>query len=541
MTPSSRRAALVAAAFLLALGAFGYRLERAGIAGGYVDPVGRIAAQDEATYSHTALRMARDGKWLAPRFLGRLALYKPPMVFWLPAASVRALGASRAALRLPALLAGAAAAAILFAWVLGAAGLLPAIAAWLLFVSDPIAHRLARMNLTDTLLLVFIAGAMAVLARDPGMAKRWSAPAFGALAGLAILTKGIAGLLAPISLVLYRMAAPRGKRPPLMRLAEVSAAGALVALPWHLYQLAAHTQWFWAEYVRDEIVFWGTGAPPQTSAEPQAWFYLRRLWGIDPFLCLAAAAAAPWFAAAAWRGRDARARIAAAWLAASAAALLGFQYRNAAYLLALVPPLALLAVAWTPLARGRVGMAAVAALAVLFVIKADRADAAWGLPYGNGFDVPSGPALRAYCERGRDRDLIVLHPNDEFLSAVLPLARVRYLYIVPGGYRDPRALDFRALGIVVTAQEFLARQAGNRMLEEWNGDTAPWGTTIIAASSQEVERVVAASPGADFFLPEGLAPAQTPGHERFPAPPGRVFLLSRQAGRTAEAVSGCGL
>ncbi|MBI4876550.1 MAG: hypothetical protein HY822_18085, partial [Acidobacteria bacterium] len=55
--------------FVVALALFGLRVEQAGIAYGWVDPVGRIAAQDEALYSHTALRMARHGEWLTPRFL----------------------------------------------------------------------------------------------------------------------------------------------------------------------------------------------------------------------------------------------------------------------------------------------------------------------------------------------------------------------------------------------------------------------------------------------------------------------------------------
>jgi 4-amino-4-deoxy-L-arabinose transferase-like glycosyltransferase len=67
MRKSWRLAALVFAAALALLG-FG-----AGRAG--------IAARDEALYSHTALRMARQGDWLTPRFLDRLALYKPPAVY----------------------------------------------------------------------------------------------------------------------------------------------------------------------------------------------------------------------------------------------------------------------------------------------------------------------------------------------------------------------------------------------------------------------------------------------------------------------------
>src|SRR5262245_44015743 len=77
---------------LLALACLLPRAARVGLAGDYVDPIGRITAQDEALYSHSAIAMATQGDWLTPRFMDRLALYKPPMLIWAAAASIRALG-----------------------------------------------------------------------------------------------------------------------------------------------------------------------------------------------------------------------------------------------------------------------------------------------------------------------------------------------------------------------------------------------------------------------------------------------------------------
>jgi hypothetical protein len=73
------------------------------------------------------------------------------------------------------------------------------------------------------------------------------------------------------------------------RLAALVFAAAVI-LPWHIYQLATHPRWFWAEYIQDEIFLGGAGAPPQTSTENHAWFYLRRMALTDPWLCLAAMA-----------------------------------------------------------------------------------------------------------------------------------------------------------------------------------------------------------------------------------------------------------
>src|SRR5674476_364647 len=94
------RRALCAVA-LLALACLLVRAARVGLAGDYIDPISKISAQDEALYAHSAIAMARQGEWLTPRFMGRYALYKPPLLVWLAAASSKLLGVSRLSLRLP--------------------------------------------------------------------------------------------------------------------------------------------------------------------------------------------------------------------------------------------------------------------------------------------------------------------------------------------------------------------------------------------------------------------------------------------------------
>ena len=94
------RRALCAVA-LLALACLLLRAARVGLAGDYIDPISKITAQDEALYSHSAIAMAREGAWLTPRFMGRYALYKPPLLVWTAGVSAKLLGISRLSLRLP--------------------------------------------------------------------------------------------------------------------------------------------------------------------------------------------------------------------------------------------------------------------------------------------------------------------------------------------------------------------------------------------------------------------------------------------------------
>jgi hypothetical protein len=521
-----------------ALALFGFGVGRAGIASGWVDPVAKIAAQDEAVYSHTALGMARQGDWLTPRFLGRLALYKAPALYWFSGLSVKLAGPSRVALRMPSLVAAALIALAVFAWTRRLAGPIAGLAAALLWVLNPLAHTLARMNLTDMPLAAWTVGALAALAADPALGRKRSAVLAGVCSGMAVLTKGVAGLLPLLMLAAWWIAARREQRPAAGRLILAAVIAAAVSLPWHCYQLAAHPRWFWAEYIRDEIFFWGAGAPPQTTAESQAWFYVRRAALTDPLLlCLAVTAGA----AAAWR-RQAEARLPAVWIATVAAAVLAFRYRNIAYLLPAVPALAILAGAYLPLWRGRTGAVALAALAALVPVKAWQGDRAWGLPFYRG-TVPSGQVLASYCEMGRPSELIVVSPDDEFLSAALPLERVRYVFLMPAGYHDRRALDFHYLGIVVSVDEFLRlpelAPVFSRRLREWNQERdAPIATSIVARSEEEIRRLIEHSPERDFLVPNRFVSAE---HEIRAAPPARLLLLARTGAGAARFRAGCGL
>jgi hypothetical protein len=55
------------AVVLLALACLLPRAARVGLAGDYVDPIGKITAQDEALYAHSAIAMSQPhGDWLTP-------------------------------------------------------------------------------------------------------------------------------------------------------------------------------------------------------------------------------------------------------------------------------------------------------------------------------------------------------------------------------------------------------------------------------------------------------------------------------------------
>ena len=157
--------------------------------------------------------------------------------------------------------------------------------------------------------------------------------------------------------------------------------------------------------------------------------------------------------------------------------------------------------------------------------------------------MPSVKALAWYCQLSRASELILVSPGDEFLSAVLPLNRVRYLFLTGEGRPDRRALDLGHLGVVVTVDEFpRLPELGpvfSARLREWNQEAGtPIATAIVARSEGEIRDLIQRSPERDFLVPASMTSS---AHEIVAAPPSRLFLLSRGGTRLAQQGGGCGL
>src|ERR1051325_1076339 len=146
------RAAFCAVA-VLALACLLLRSARVGLAGDYVDPISKVKAQDESLYAHSAIRMATQGGWLTPLFMGRYALYKPPLLIWAAALPARIFGVSRLALRLPVALMCSMAVGLVFLWAAELRSWQAGASAALLMISNHLWHVLGGMSMTDGLLV----------------------------------------------------------------------------------------------------------------------------------------------------------------------------------------------------------------------------------------------------------------------------------------------------------------------------------------------------------------------------------------------------
>src|SRR5579875_868121 len=518
-----KRLPQLALVFVLAALWDGHGIERRSLTQDYVDPVSRIAAQDEGEYGHEAVRMALNGGWLTPLYMGRYRLNKPPLLQWLAAASVRAFGIHAWPLRLPSLLAASGTMTLVFWVVWRMHSLAAALFAVLLLASSHLFYVFSHLAMTDMLLAFFVVLLLAILLLDPALERGSSLLLFGVAVGGAILTKGAAGAVPLVALVLL------GRR--WSRAMKALAIAAAIVLPWYLYQLIVHPRWFWAEYVLTQHFAIGVAAPPQYSSENHLFFYARRLFLMDPVLTLAALLALPLIPRI-WKKRPA----AVVFPAVLLLALFAFRYRSAYYVLPLLPALAVLAGEAFAAVPARIQMVLATAVLACTVVKTAYPAATWGIPAAIEQPPPINTALESYCSQHRAADLILIASDDQLFASVLPLYHLRYCLLAkpPSGTAHP-PLDFAALGISVTVPEF------NRLpelLPLWRArlagfglpSTAPVGTVITAGSMAEVQDLIAAHPDVDFWIPASILRglSLTLVHRLEPAA-GGFFLLAPDA------------
>jgi len=115
---------------------------------------------DEGRYSEIAREMIETGNWLVPHFWYLPHLDKPPMTYWLVAASMKLFGQNEWAVRLPLALAGIS--GVWAAWLLGCSIGGRRVGLWsaLILQSSLLYFVMARMLTPDIFLTQFVAWAM---------------------------------------------------------------------------------------------------------------------------------------------------------------------------------------------------------------------------------------------------------------------------------------------------------------------------------------------------------------------------------------------
>lgn len=490
-----------AAVFLFASVVLSFNVWSTSIANGWVDPILHLGAQDEATYTHEAIRMLTVGDWMTPTLLGRWVLEKPPLLMWLSAVSMKLFGISPFAARMPALLAGALVTALCFRMAQASRSTLAGLAAALLCLTNQLLFTMSRHLMTDIVLTASLVAALNALAQDPELSRRHSQIAFTLGIAAGILTKSLAGLLPAFAALLFAVVNGEGLALRVRRTALLTGAAIGIASPWFLYQLIAHRDWFLADMGFQILT---VGVKTHVS-ENHALFYLRRLLYAAPVgLVLYATATPAWITAL--RRRQALPLLLGCYVVVLSAALLMFRFESETYLTPLLPVLILIAAIYSPLIGGRFAVAAVAALAVVFCIKAINPEEPWGISYDAGSTVPVAAALSQYCEEHRGNGLYILDIEDQLYAMALPLARVSYGWIDPGNSITAIRPHLEYLGILRHAGAPPNTAFYAARLQAWGlNSTEPLGTGIIARSTDELVEFVLSHHENDFVVSPEIA------------------------------------
>lgn len=198
---------------------------------------------DEGRYVGVALEMLRSGDWLVPTLDGLPYLHKPPLFYWITAATLSLGGVQPLAARAAPLL-GACAMVLWVAWFAGR-WLSARWAAWAPWVlaTMPMTYLAAQYANLDMLVAACITGAVLLLAdallRDSDDRGSRGLVVWGwAVMALGVLAKGLIGVVLPLATIalwlLARPGARSGARAALRRLLpwQGLVLFAALALPW---------------------------------------------------------------------------------------------------------------------------------------------------------------------------------------------------------------------------------------------------------------------------------------------------------------------
>ena len=249
----------------------------------------RLAITDDgdALYAGVAKEMLRRGDWVTPYADGVRFLDKPPLMYWLMAASYAAFGVSEFSARLPSVLAVVGTTLLLFFTGRKAGGEPAGLISGLAFAFSVGTFLLTRMVFPDILfvflLTLSIHGFLDWYMDD----RRPLLPAmlfYGGLAG-AVLTKGLIGIVFPAAVVLIFVAWHREWA--VLREFHVLSGSLLflaVALPWHIIAAQRNSGFLWHYFVNEHLLrFLGRRQPFDYESIPLLVFWALILLFLFPW------------------------------------------------------------------------------------------------------------------------------------------------------------------------------------------------------------------------------------------------------------------
>lgn len=388
---------------------------------------------DEATYAEVAHEAVASGHYVNLTWNRAPYLKKPPLLFWMEAASLKMLGESEMAIRAPSVLMGLGTIILIYLIASDAfdrrAGFFAALVplGFYFFVA-----RGGREAATDAPLLFF--SALSVFAMMRSRRARWWMLLAGGACGMAILSKGLAGTIPAIVAVIAIVWVPGLHEGGILSLVRFAAGAAAIGTPWYAYQALHNPAMFWSVFVGQETLARLT-SHLEDERHTAAYTFsvlgeeLRSFW---PVLIPLPLAMLRWLregVGAARRRISPGARLCAIWFAAAFAAAFAVQTRLPWYVLpSLVPAAVLIGCALSAALQnsGRFGSLQRALGVIAIVILAAIAPSRWA-DIEQTFETQRELSTPSYMMAVRARELAVQTGRGElYFAGEVPLPTLVY-------------------------------------------------------------------------------------------------------------------
>jgi 4-amino-4-deoxy-L-arabinose transferase-like glycosyltransferase len=251
---------------------------------------------DEGYYAQASKGMAESGDWVTPYVNGVRFLEKPPLLYWLTAASFKIFGINEFALRLPTALAVIALVWILVLIARRVADEKTATIAGLSAAFSAGTYIFTRETLHDIWLVLFVTLAMYAFIEwylDPQHPRRSALLFYAATAG-AVMCKSLIGIAFPLGIVIVFFLLSR-ERPRWRTLHVLSGVSAflLLTVPWHWFAAVRNQGFLDFFFVGEQFLrFFGKREPPVLWSLPLLTFWALILVWLFPWTAFLPAAIA---------------------------------------------------------------------------------------------------------------------------------------------------------------------------------------------------------------------------------------------------------
>jgi 4-amino-4-deoxy-L-arabinose transferase-like glycosyltransferase len=258
-----------------------------------------LIGPDEPRYAEVAREMFVSGDYISTRLCGCLWFEKPALLYWLSAASYAVAGVGEFAARLPSALAALASVIMVYRMVYrltAANSASTAFVAAMVLATSGLFVAYARVVTPDMVLAasmtLALGAAYRAMEREADRARFAHWVLFGIGLGLAVLAKGLVGIvLSPAIVVSYSLLARRRRWINWRELASSAIAFILVASTWYAPVIARHGAEFIGEFF-ERHHFHRFASNVYGHPQPFYFFLVIAIIGVAPWSAVLISAAA---------------------------------------------------------------------------------------------------------------------------------------------------------------------------------------------------------------------------------------------------------